>query len=132
MREFFKNSVGKVIYHSQGYVRLVYGPEKRAVEELEVFVRQVSNLIKTSGLNKVLIDQRLMKEFSLSESQWIANFWLTQAQDLGLIYRATLPPKDVIARLAANNLLKASSAPYLINQAFEHEAEALAWLLKQP
>ncbi|WP_400192680.1 hypothetical protein [Hymenobacter sp. B81] len=130
MRLYFDNPVGRILEHPDGYAVLQYHPGPRKLAHLQAYLTHTGRLLQLRGWNKILGDQRLLSPFTEEESKWIVEYWLSPETQGREVYGAVLVPHDVFARLSVNNLLHEAKAAALTYRLFEHEPDAVEWLLR--
>jgi hypothetical protein len=129
MRLYFENAVGRLFTPSNGYVRLEYKNGVRRLEELQAILHHASKLLELTQVNKLLCDQRHMREFTSVESQWIVQYWQKRVVEQERpLYGAILTPHNVFARLSINSLMAEAKTAALTFRTFDNEAAALAYL----
>ncbi|RZK15584.1 MAG: hypothetical protein EOO56_22535 [Hymenobacter sp.] len=129
---YFKNNAGCIWEESQGYVRLEYTPGIREEAQFRALLTHARQALHRRGWGKMLINQEQMSGFNPSEESWIVNEWLPLAvKEDGYRYGALIVAHNVFARLATANLVLTSRQLGHVYRNFEHDAEAVAWLLKQ-
>ncbi|OON67642.1 hypothetical protein B0919_17615 [Hymenobacter sp. CRA2] len=100
---------------------------------LRATFEQVLRMLVRQGTGKVLIDRRLLHAMSEEEQQWITTQWLPRAMaEGGYRYAAWLPSRNVMTRLAAQQVVARVASRGPVYRLCETEAEAIAWLSSQP
>ncbi len=129
---YFKNNAGCVWEEPQAYLRLDYFAGLRNEAQFQALLTHARQAMQRHGWNRMLINQQLMSAFTPSEETWMVNDWLPRAvQEAGYRYGAVVVAHDVFARLAMTTLVMSSRNLNHQYRSFEHEPEALVWLLAQ-
>lgn len=129
---YFKNTVGCIWEEPEGYLRLDYYPGARQEGEFKALLTHVRQAMQRHNWDRLLINQQQMSPFKPAEESWMVNEWLPQAvREVGYRYGAVLVAHDVFARLAMTSLVMTSRKLGHTYRNFEHEKEAVAWLLAQ-
>jgi hypothetical protein len=129
---YYGNAAGQVQEHTS-YVRLTYGVGTRQVDAFQAVLGHVTRALARHGSGKLLIDQRLMKAYSLQEQAYVVQQWLPRTiVEAQYRWGAVLMAKDVFARLAMDTIRTQAQALPLTYRFFTEEGEALAWLKNCP
>lgn len=129
---YFKNNAGCLWEEPQNYLRLDYYPSARNETQFQALLTHAQQAMKRHGWSKMLVNQQAMTALTASEQSWMINDWLPRAvQEAGYRHGAVLVAHDVFARLAMTSVAMTSRKLGHLYRSFEHEAEAIAWLLEQ-
>jgi len=129
---YFKNSVGCLWEEPEAYLRLEYDPGPREEVQFRALLTHVRQAMQRRSWSRLLINQQKMSAFTPSEESWMVNDWLPQAvRENGYRYGAVVVAHDVFARLAMTGLVMTSRKLGHTYRNFEHEKEAVDWLLTQ-
>ncbi|MGI4738593.1 MAG: hypothetical protein ACRYG7_25770 [Janthinobacterium lividum] len=127
---YFKNTVGCIWEEPAGYLRLDYYPGVREQTQFKALLTHVRQAMIRRGWNRLLVNQQQMSPFTPVEEAWMTTEWLPQTvREAGYRYGAVLVARDVFARLAMSSLLPTSRKLGHLYRNFEHETEAVGWLL---
>ena len=129
---YFENSVGRLWEEPTGYLRLEYKPGPRGEVEFRALLTHAAQALTRHHWRSILVDQRQMTPFVMSEQTWMGTEWLPHAvHEHGYRFGAVLVAQNVFARLAMTQLvLSTRNLPHTY-RTFEGEDEAVGWLLKQ-
>lgn len=129
---YFKNSVGCLWEEPEAYLRLEYDPGPREEVQFRALLTHVRQAMQRRSWSRLLINQQKMSAFTPAEESWMVNDWLPQAvRENGYRYGAVVVAHDVFARLAMTGLVMTSRKLGHTYRNFEHEKEAVDWLLTQ-
>ena len=129
---YFKNAIGCVWEEPEAYLRLDYFPGARDETQFRALLTHARQAMQRRSWSKMLVNQQEMNPFTPSEESWMTNEWLPLAvQEGGYRYGAVIVARNVFARLAMNGILLSSRKLGHLYRNFEHEPEAIAWLLAQ-
>ncbi len=129
---YFKNSVGCLWEEPQAYLRLDYYPGARAEGQFQALLTHARQAMLRHGWSRMLVNQQEMTAFTPQEDAWMVNEWLPRAgQEAGYRHGAILVAHDVFARLAMTSIVMSTRKLGHIYRSFEHEQEAIDWLLAQ-
>ena len=129
---YFKNNAGCLWEEPQAYIRLDYYPGARDEVQFQALLTHAQQAMRRHSWSKMLVNQQQMSAFSPSEESWMINEWLPRAvREAGYRFGAVVVAHDVFARLAMNSVVMSSRKLGHLYRSFEHEAEAIAWLLEQ-
>ena len=127
---FFSNTVGRVVFHSVGYVRLAWSAERFTLPELQAFYEQALQLLSSVGVGRILSEHGQRQPLPTAAQQWLINDWIPRAIGRGVHYCAIVEGHDPMHRLSTQGVV--SSAPRgLVFGRFQDRASAEAWLLRQ-
>ncbi len=129
---YFKNSAGCLWEEPEAYLRLDYYPGARNEAQFQALLTHAQQAMRRHGWSKMLINQQEMSAFSPSEENWMINEWLPRAvREVGYRFGAVVVAHNVFARLAMTSVVMTSRRLGHLYRSFEHETEAVAWLLEQ-
>ena len=129
---YFKNSIGCIWEEPQAYLRLDYYPGIREEALFQALLTHARQAMQRRGWSRMLVNQQEMSPLTPKEEAWMVNEWLPQAvRENGYRYGAVLVAHNVFARLAMTSLVMTSRKLGHMYRNFEHEPEAIAWLLAQ-
>jgi hypothetical protein len=129
---YFKNNAGCLWEEPQHYLRLDYYPGARSESQFQALLTHAQQAMKRHGWSKMLVNQQDMSAFTASEEAWMANEWLPRAvQEAGYRYGAIVVAHNVFARLSMTGVVMTSRKLGHVYRSFEHETEAITWLLGQ-
>jgi hypothetical protein len=129
---YFKNSVGCLWEEPEAYLRLEYDPGPREEVQFRALLTHVRQAMQRRSWSRLLVNQQKMSPFTPSEESWMMNDWLPQAvRENGYRYGAVVVAHDVFARLAMTGIVMTSRKLGHTYRNFEHEREAVDWLLTQ-
>lgn len=129
---YFKNNVGCLWEEPEAYLRLEYYPGPREEVQFRSLLTHVRQAMQRRSWGRLLINQQKMSPFTLSEESWMMNDWLPQAvRENGYRHGAVVVAHDVFARLAMTGIVMTSRKLGHTYRNFEHEREAVDWLLTQ-
>ncbi|AMR27249.1 hypothetical protein A0257_09165 [Hymenobacter psoromatis] len=127
---YFKNSAGCVWEEPENYLRLEYYPGAREEAQFRALLTHVRQALQRHGWHSLLINQQQMSPFMPAEETWIVNEWLPQTvREAGYRHGVVIVARDVFARLAMSNLVMTSRGLGHTYRNFEHEKEAIDWLI---
>ncbi|QKG51462.1 hypothetical protein [Hymenobacter sp. BRD67] len=127
---YFKNDVGCLWEEPLAYLRLEYCAGSREESQFRALLTHTRQALQRRGWSKLLIDQQQMSPFTSGEEAWMTTEWLPRAVlENGYRYGAVVVAHDVFARLAMTNVVMTSRRLGHIYRSFEHDAEAIAWLV---
>lgn len=131
-RLYFENAAGRVVEDPNGLVRLTYHAGRREMPIWQGLMQHTKHLLARQQRGVMLIDQRQMSAFSLSEQAWLVEQWLPQAIiEGGYRYGAIVQAQDAFARLAMDTVRLQAQNLQLTYRYFPEEPSALAWLRQQ-
>jgi hypothetical protein len=129
---YFKNNAGCVWEEPKNYLRLDYYPGIRSETQFQALLTHAQQAMKRHGWSKMLVNQQEMSALTAGEETWMVNEWLPRAvQDAGYRYGAVVVAHNVFARLAMTSVVMTSRKLGHLYRSFEHENEAIDWLLRQ-
>jgi hypothetical protein len=129
---YFKNNVGCLWEEPEAYLRLEYYPGPREEVQFRSLLTHVRQAMQRRSWSRMLINQQQMSPLTSSEENWMVNEWLPQAvRENGYRHGAVVVAHDVFARLAMTGLVMTSRKLGHTYRNFEHEPEAVTWLLTQ-
>jgi len=129
---YFKNNAGCAWEEPEGYLRLDYYPGPREEAQFRALLTHIRQAMQRHGWGRLLVNQQQMSPFSATEEAWMMNEWLPVAvRENGYRYGAVIVAHDVFARLAMTGIVMTSRKLGHTYRNFEHEKEAVAWLLTQ-
>lgn len=127
---FFQNSAGKIFYQSAGLARLVWAPERAALEVIQAFYEQVLALMLRTGTRKILSCHGQRAPLSGAAQEWLTGRWIPRAISQARVqYCAIVEGADPLHRLSTQSVVSASPAG-LVFQRFATMDEAEKWLLE--
>lgn len=130
---FFANPAGQLLADAGGFLRIDWSPEPRTLAELQQFCEQIVQGLRRHGWSRALGNQARMRPFSPEEQQWITREWLPRVvREGGYRHGALVVSPNVLVRLATAYVTTNVHGLPLTYRSFEHEAEAVKWLLQQP
>jgi hypothetical protein len=129
---YFKNNVGCLWEEPGGFLRLDYYKGPREEAQFRALLTHVRQAMQRHGWSRLLINQQEMNALTASEENWMINEWLPKAVlENGYRYGAVIVAHDVFARLAMTGIVMTSRKLGHTYRNFEHEKEAVEWLLAQ-
>lgn len=127
---FFSNTVGRVVFHSAGYVRLAWSAERITLPELQAFYEQALQLLGRVGAGRILSDHGQRQPLPVAAQQWLIADWIPRAIRLGVRHCAIVEGHDPMHRLSTQGVV--SSAPQeMVFGRFQDRPTAESWLLRQ-
>lgn len=105
---YFASSVGGLLAHPAGYVRLRLHAGPHPVDYVQAFLTHSRHLLGQRGWQLLLADERGMNPFSATEQAWIVDYWLARqhreshsghSQGAGLTYHGFPEPAAALAWL---------------------------------
>lgn len=127
---FYSNAMGRVIFHSVGFVRLAWSAERITLPELQAFYEQALQLLGSVGVGRILSDHGQRQALPTTAQQWLVTEWIPRAIRAGVRHCAIVEGHDPMHRLSTQGVV--SSAPQgLVFGRFQDRAAAEAWLLRQ-
>lgn len=127
---YFKNNVGCLWEEPEAYLHLEYYPGPREEVQFRALLTHARQAMQRRSWSRLLVNQQQMSPFTPTEENWMVNEWLPQAvRENGYRYGAVLVAHDVFARLAMTGLVMTSRKLGHTYRNFEHEKEAVTWLL---
>jgi hypothetical protein len=127
-----QNTAGQVIAEPEGYLRLQWGSQPRALADTCAMFTTAAQALRQRGWGRILINQVNMLPFSSQEQLWISQEWLPAAvRESGYRFGAVVLAANVLTRLATAFVTSTPELP-LRYRSFGGEEEALTWLLQQP
>ncbi|MGY3090359.1 hypothetical protein ACVWYF_003414 [Hymenobacter sp. UYAg731] len=125
---FFQNAAGKVFYQPSGFVRLVWAPERAALETIQAFYEQVLGLMLSTATRKILSDHGQRAPLSGAAQAWLTGQWIPRAiSQARAQYCAIVEGADPMHRLSTQSVVSAAPAG-LVFQRFSTMEEAEKWL----
>ena len=125
---FFQNAAGKVFYQPAGFVRLVWAPERAALEAIQAFYEQVLALMLSTATRKILSDHGQRAPLSGAAQEWLTGQWIPRAINQARAqYCAIVEGADPMHRLSTQSVVSAAPAG-LVFQRFSTMEEAEQWL----
>jgi hypothetical protein len=129
---YFKNSAGCLWEEPAAYIRLDYYAGVRSETQFQALLTHAQQAMKRHGWTRMLVNQQAMSAFTPTEESWMINDWLPRAvRDAGYRYGAVVVAHNVFARLAMTGLVMTSRKLGHLYRNFEHEPDAITWLLEQ-
>jgi hypothetical protein len=129
---YFKNSAGCLWEEPAAYIRLDYYAGVRSETQFQALLTHAQQAMRRHGWNRMLVNQQAMSAFTPTEENWMINDWLPRAvRDAGYRYGAVVVAHNVFARLAMTGLVMTSRKLGHLYRNFEHEPDAITWLLEQ-
>jgi hypothetical protein len=129
---YFKNNVGCLWEEPEGYLRLDYYPGPREEAQFRALLTHVRQAMQRHNWSRLLVNQQQMSALTPAEETWMVNEWLPQAVlENGYRHGAVIVAHDVFARLAMTGLVMTSRKLGHTYRNFEHDQEAIAWLVAQ-
>jgi hypothetical protein len=126
---YFANSVGRLLAPKAGYalLRLHTGPH--SLDHVKAFFAHTSQLLRSRGWDKLLVDQRAGHFFTTADQAWLEDYWLARQQREGrALYGALLLTPEAFADLTYKAREQAAQVSTLTYRPFEDQATAVAWL----
>ena len=125
---FFQNAAGKVFYQPAGFVRLMWAPERAALEVIQAFYEQVMALMLSTATRKVLSYHGQRAPLSGAAQEWLTGQWIPRAISQARVqYCAIVEGADPMHRLSTQSVVSAAPAG-LVFQRFATMDEAEKWL----
>lgn len=125
---FFQNVAGKVFYRPAGFVRLVWAPERAALEAIQAFYEQVMVLMLSTATRKILSEHGQRAPLSGAAQEWLTGRWIPRAISQARVqYCAIVEGADPTHRLSTQSVVSASPAG-LVFRRFSTMEEAEKWL----
>lgn len=129
---YFKNNVGCLWEEPEAYLYLEYYPGPREEVQFRALLTHVRQAMQRRSWSRMLVNQQQMSAFTPTEESWMMNEWLPQAvRENGYRHGAVVVAHDVFARLAMTGIVMTSRKLGHTYRNFEHEKEAISWLLTQ-
>lgn len=129
----FANAAGTLAADPASFLRVVWPAGPRTLADTQALFGAIAEALAMRGWGRVLVHQVEMLPFSTAEQQWVAHEWLPAAvQYSGYRYGAVIVSTDAYTRLATAYITTSVSGLPLRYRSFDAEAEAVAWLLRQP
>jgi hypothetical protein len=130
---FFENNAGQLLEDPAGFLRINWSRRARTLREFQDFCEHMLLGLQRNRWARALGNQHDMAPFGAAEQQWMTQHWLPRmVREGGYRYGALLVSPDVMVRLATAYVTTNVHGLPLTYRSFEHEAEALRWLLEQP
>lgn len=125
---FFQNTAGKVFYQSAGFVRLVWAPERAALEAIQTFYEQVLALMLRTATRKILSEHGQRAPLSGTAQEWLTKQWIPRAiNEARAQYCAIVEGADPMHRLSTQSVVSGAPAG-LVFQRFSTMEAAEKWL----
>lgn len=99
-RLYFKNALGRILEHPNGYAWLRYQPNQWALSDVQGFLTHTSRLLQRYGWHRMLSDQRLLLPFTEDERLLILDYWQTRHLAYGPVTGTVVLSQDVFTRLS--------------------------------
>jgi hypothetical protein len=129
---YFKNNAGCLWEEPEAYIRLEYYAGVRSETQFQALLTHAQQAMKRHSWSRMLINQQAMSAFTPTEETWMINEWLPRAvREAGYRYGAVVVAHNVFARLAMTGIVMTSRKLGHQYRNFEHEPDAIAWLLAQ-
>jgi hypothetical protein len=129
---YFRNSLGSVVFHAAGYVRLAWSAERITLPELQAFYEQTLTLLISVGVGKILSDHGQRQPLPTAAQQWLVDNWIPRAIRLGRArHCAIVEGQNPVHRLSTQGVVAAAPAGMEFRR-FEQRSAAEAWLLSLP
>jgi hypothetical protein len=129
----FTNAAGTLATDPAGFLRVVWPAGPRTLADTQALFGAIAEGLEARGWGRVLVHQVAMQPFSAAEQQWVAHEWLPVAvRQSGYRYGAVIVSTDAYTRLATAYITTSVSGLPLRYRSFDAEAEAVAWLRRQP
>lgn len=128
---FFRNSAGSVLFHSAGYVELLWGTGRLELADLQAFYEQALKLLQSTASGKVLSVHGQRAPLSAAAQQWLTTDWIPRAiQQARFRHCAIVEGHDPMHRLSAQGVVAAAPSTVVFRR-FQHRADAEIWLNTQ-
>jgi hypothetical protein len=125
----FQNPAGQLAADSAGFLRLTWAATPRTLADTQALLGHVTQALRTRGWAKVLGNQTAMLPFSAAEQQWVAQYWLPEAVQVGgYRYGAIVVSADTYARLATAYITTNVGGLPMRYRSFDDTEQAIAWL----
>lgn len=125
---FFQNAAGKVFYQPAGFVRLMWAPERAALEVIQAFYEQVLALLLSTAARKILSCHGQRAPLSGAAQEWLTGQWIPRAISQARVqYCAIVEGADPMHRLSTQSVVSAAPAG-LVFRRFSTTEEAENWL----
>lgn len=129
----FSNAAGQLFADPAQLLRAHWTAQPRTLADTQALFTHMMQALLRHGWSRILVNQVAMRPFSPAEQQWVAREWLPYAvQQGGYRSGAVVVSTDTYARLATAYITTSVGGLPLRYRSFDAEAEALAWLLRQP
>jgi hypothetical protein len=129
----YTNAAGQLLADPAGFLRAHWAAETRTLADTQTLFATIAQTLRARGWGRVLISQLGMTPFSATEQQWVSQEWLPAAvQHSGYRYGAIVLSADAYTRLATAYITTSVGGLPLRYRSFDSEAEAVAWLRRQP
>ncbi|TGE21279.1 hypothetical protein E5K00_13375 [Hymenobacter aquaticus] len=133
LKLYFENTAARLTQDPNGFLRVRWTSKARRLEETQAVFTHMRLALERFGWSRILIDQTAMLPFTTAEQQWISQQWLPRAvQEGGYRHGAVVVSPEVMVRLATSYITTQVLGLPLVYRSFEHETEAVQWLLSQP
>ncbi|MGI4761226.1 MAG: STAS/SEC14 domain-containing protein [Janthinobacterium lividum] len=127
------STAGRVLMDPAGFVRVHWSSQPRTFAETCAMLTTAATALERNGWGRILTNQINMQPFSPREQQWLTQEWLPVAVHTnGYRFGAVVVATNVLTRLATAFVTTSFSDMPLRYRSFDAEAEAVAWLLRQP
>ncbi|MBC8083840.1 MAG: hypothetical protein H7Z21_11565 [Hymenobacter sp.] len=131
----FENEAGRLSENAAAcYLRLDWQDAHPSDESTRQLLEQLLLALRQRQWHNVLYHQQRRGTLSIAVSAWVALDWLPRAVQAGYHRGAIILSRDMQTRLDTTVIGRqySSRSTLPVYRFFEHEAEALAWLLAAP
>jgi hypothetical protein len=129
----YANTAGQLLADPAGFLRAHWAAGPRTPADTQALFASIAQALQRRGWGRVLVNQTAMQPFSVAEQQWVAQHWLPLAvQQSGYRHGAVVVSTDAYTRLATAYITTSVGGLPLRYRSFDAEAEAVAWLRRQP
>jgi hypothetical protein len=127
---YFQNAAARLSYEPEGYLRLAWTAQATNESEVRAIYEHLLAAPARYQTGLILSLQQQRPPISLAIQSWLVQEWFPRINQLTLkVCIAVVQGPSPIGRLAVRSMTQ-QLAQKVRRQEFEHEAEALAWLLR--
>jgi len=126
---YFESQAGRLYYHSVGYVRLAWAPERLPPATIEAYYEQALALLCSTGCRRILSEHGQRAPLPAEAQEWLITNWIPRAMSLAQTrHCAIVEGANPLHRLSTQSIVSAAPAGFVFKR-FDGLPEAEAWLL---
>ncbi len=126
---YFESLAGRLYYHTAGYVRLAWAPERLPLATIEAYYEQALALLRSTDCRRILSEHGQRAPLSVEAQQWITSNWIPRAMQLAQTrHCAIVEGANPLHRLSTQSIVSAAPAGFVFKR-FDNLPAAEAWLL---
>ncbi|TFZ68110.1 hypothetical protein E4631_03730 [Hymenobacter sp. UV11] len=126
---YFESLAGRLYYHTAGYVRLAWAPERLPLPVIMAYYEQVLALLRSTDCRRILSEHGQRAPLSAEAQAWITTNWIPRAMSLAHTrHCAIVEGANPLHRLSTQSVVSASPAGFVFKR-LDNFPDAEAWLL---